>query len=199
MSFTQPILDFLASFPNWLTTVLIAMLPIFELRGSIPFALGKLDMPIWQAYLFSIIGNMIPVPFILLLLKYVVRFFRRFRLGRKFFDHLFERTRKRTGEKIKRYEALALVLFVAIPLPVTGAWTGALAAWLFDLELKRSMCYIFCGVLIAGVVVTVVYHLAGELLKQSVWGFIATVVFLVILYITYRFVISRNKDNGRNE
>ena len=175
--------------------MLIAMLPIFELRGSIPVAIGMFEMSWWKAYIFSVIGNMIPVPFILLLLKRVVRFSRRFKVGRRLFDHLFERTRKRTGERIKRYEAMALVLFVAIPLPVTGAWTGAFAAWMFDLEFKRSIGYIFCGVLIAGAVVTLVYYLAKDLLKQSFWGFIATVVLIMILYIAYRIYINKNDES----
>ncbi len=194
MTFTDPIIDFLVNFPDWLSTILIAMLPIFELRGSLPIALGTLKMPLWQAFLFSIIGNMIPVPIILLLLRRVVKFANRFSIGRKFFDHLFERTRRKTGKKIERYEAVALIMFVAIPLPITGAWTGAFAAWMFDIEFKKAIFYIFLGVLIAGVIVTTVFYLAKELLRQSFWGFVAAVVFLVLLFIGYKVMTRQNGE-----
>ena len=197
MSFTAPILDFFGDLPHWLSTVLIAMLPIFELRGSLPVALGSFEMPLWKAYILSVIGNMIPVPFILLLLKTVVKIGERFKPLKRILDYFFERTRRKTGPKIKRYEALALVFFVAIPLPVTGAWTGALAAWLFDIEFKKAICYIFLGVLIAGVVVSAVWYGARELLRTSVWAFAATVVVLLLLYLGYRYIAGRNntQDN----
>ena len=197
MSFTAPILDFFTGFPHWLSTVLIAMLPIFELRGSLPVALGSFDMQLWKAFILSEIGNMIPIPFILLLLKRVVKIGERFPPLKRILDYFFERTRKKTGPKIKRYEALALVFFVAIPLPITGAWTGALAAWLFDIEFKKAICYIFLGVLIAGVVVSAVWYGARELLRTSVWAFTATVFFLLLLYLGYRYLVSRN--NSRDE
>jgi len=192
LSFTASFLDFFAGFPDWLSTVLIAMLPIFELRGSLPVALGTFDMPLWKAFLFSVIGNMIPIPFILLFLKRLVKIGERFKPLKRILDYFFERTRKRTGPKIKRYEALALVFFVAIPLPVTGAWTGALAAWLFDIEFKKAIFCIFLGVLIAGVVVSAVWYGARELLRTSVWAFVATVVFLLLLYMGYRYIAGRN-------
>lgn len=176
--------------------MMIAMLPIFELRGSIPVAIGMLELPWWESYIYSVIGNMIPVPFILLLSDPVVRFFSRFKYSKKFFDYVLEKTRKRTGRKIKRYESLALVLFVAIPLPVTGAWTGAIAAWLFDIEFKKAMACVFCGVLIAGAVVTALYHSARFLLDYSIVGFAGTIVLLLILFVGYRLLT--NRTNGTN-
>lgn len=198
MSFTDPAVDFLTRFPDWLSTMLIAMLPFLELRGSLPVALGTLKMPLWKAFLFSVIGNMFPIPFILLFLRRVVNIANRFTIGRRFFDFMFERTRRKTGKRIERYEAVALILFVAIPLPVTGAWTGALAAWLFDIEFKKAMFFIFLGVLIAGIIVTSVYYLARELLEQSVWAFAATVLLVLILWIGFK-TISRRKGERTPE
>ena len=178
--------------------MMIAMLPIFELRGSIPVAIGVLELPWWESYLYSVIGNMIPVPFILLLSDPVVRFFSRFKYSKKFFDFILEKTRKRTGKKIQRYESLALVLFVAIPLPVTGAWTGAIAAWLFDVEFKKAITCVFIGVLIAGAVVTAVYHSARYLLDYSLVAFAGTIVLLVIFYVGYRLLTKRSSDTDHD-
>jgi len=173
------------------------MLPIFELRGSIPLALGSFDMTWWQAYFISIIGNMIPVPLIILFLRHFIKYMRRIKVFDRFFNWLFERTRRKTGAKLEKYEEVALILFVAIPLPVTGAWTGAIAAWLFDMEFKKSLLYIFIGVLIAGVVVTLVWYGAKWILETSIWAFIGTVVLLLILFAAYKFMLkSNNQDSG---
>jgi uncharacterized membrane protein len=96
---------------------------------------------------------MIPVPFILLLLGPVARILRRLPIFDRFFEWLFERTRRRS-DTIKKYEELGLILFVAIPLPVTGAWTGSLAAFLFGLRFWMSFFCALAGVCIAGVIVT---------------------------------------------
>ena len=131
----------------------IAASPISELRGAIPWAVLKLHFPWYYAYLFGIIGNLLPVPFILLFLDAASQ--RLSKVG--FFDRilkwLFERTRRR-GKIIERYQRIGLILFVAIPLPITGAWTGSLAAVLFGLEFKHAFLSIFIGILIAGVIFT---------------------------------------------
>jgi uncharacterized membrane protein len=151
------IVHFLKNVPAEVVTMLIAMLPIAELRGAIPWALTS--PPIggglhWAtAYLYAVIGNFIPIIPILLLLEPVSKWLSRYRLFDRFFTWLFNRTRKR-GKVIQRYEALGLILFVAIPLPVTGAWTGSVAAFIFGIKLKYAIPCIFAGVLIAGVVVT---------------------------------------------
>ncbi len=135
------------------TTVLIATLPVFELRGSIPWATFVFDMHWWSAYFWSILGNLIPVPFILLLLDPIRKFFSRNASADKLFQWLFTRTRRRSAV-IEKYQAVGLILFVAIPLPVTGAWTGAMAAYLFGIKFHKAIINIFCGILIAGIVVT---------------------------------------------
>jgi uncharacterized membrane protein len=134
--------------------LVIAMIPISELRGAIPVALGAYNMNPAEAYFFSVTGNIIPVVPLLLFLGRVERWLRRFSFFRWFFDGLFSRTRRRTEAKVQKYGALGLVPFVAIPLPVTGAWTGVAAAYIFGIKFKYAFPAITVGVLIAGVVVT---------------------------------------------
>jgi uncharacterized membrane protein len=139
--------------PRQLATVLIAMLPISELRGAIPFALGS-GLSWQQAYGWAVLGNFIPVVPLLLFLEPISAFLsKRSDVCRRFFDWLFARTRRR-GRVVERYEALGLILFVAIPLPVTGAWTGTVAAFLFGVRFKYALPAIIMGILLAGVVVT---------------------------------------------
>jgi uncharacterized membrane protein len=139
--------------PDELAVVTISALPIVELRGAIP--VGHLfKMNPWLVYFLAVAGNMIPVPFILLLLGPASRFLMRFRLGRVFFEWLFARTRRKSA-KIEKYETLGLTIFVAIPLPVTGGWTGALAAFLMGVKFHHAMLAILLGVMIAGVIMTV--------------------------------------------
>ncbi|MBU3902468.1 MAG: small multi-drug export protein [Candidatus Thermoplasmatota archaeon] len=142
--------------PRWLVILLISMLPIVELRGAIPVALGAYNMNPWIVFPVAVIGNMIPVPFILLFFGYAEKYLRKYKSFDRFFNRLFEKTRKRADMKIKRYETLGLLAFVAVPLPFTGAWTGALIAYLFGLKFWKSILTIFMGVIVAGFIVTAV-------------------------------------------
>ena len=110
-------------------------------------------MPWHYALPLAIVGNLIPVPLILLFLNVVTRWLSKIDIIHRALDWLFERTRRR-GRIIERYERIGLTLFVAIPLPVTGAWTGSLAAVLFGLKFKHAFLAICAGVLIAGAIVT---------------------------------------------
>jgi uncharacterized membrane protein len=151
------IAHFLSGLPKELTTILIAMLPVSELRGAIPWALAQPPLGgglVWQkAYLYAVIGNFIPVVPLLLFLGPVSNWLRRYRLFDTFFTWLFARTRRR-GTIVERYEALGLMLFVAIPLPITGAWTGTVAAFLFGVRFWYALPAVVAGILIAGIVVT---------------------------------------------
>ena len=146
--------------------VTISTLPIVELRGAIPVGhvllpdtdkstrLGLDDLRrSARIFFWAVLGNMLPVPFILLLLGPVSNLCMKTSLGKKFFDWLFARTRRKTAD-IEKYEFWGLAIFVASPLPATGAWTGAMAGWLLGLNFFRSLLSIFFGVLIAGVVMT---------------------------------------------
>lgn len=143
----------LGNIPREMSTLLIAMLPISELRGAIPYALGR-GMSWQQAYLWAVLGNSIPVIPLLMFLEPVSAFLsRKYTLWRRFFSWLFARTRRRS-RLVERYEAVGLILFVSIPLPVTGAWTGTVAAFLFGIRFKYALPAIISGILLAGMVVT---------------------------------------------
>ncbi len=150
----ESILAFLNGLPKEIITIIIAALPISELRGAIPVGHLALKMPIFKTLILAYTGNMLPVIPLLILLEPVSERLRRFHLLRKFFDWLFERTKKR-AEMVERYEALGLILFVALPLPITGAWTGCVAASLFKIKFRYAFPAIFVGVLIAGIIVSV--------------------------------------------
>ena len=136
-----------------LIVVIISMIPVVELRGSIPVAILLFNIPWLEAAVLSIIGNMIPVPFLLLLIDWFFGLISKVKPGRKFTEWLFTRTRRK-GKSIEKYEEIGLVIFVGIPLPGTGGWTGALAANIFGLRFWRSMLFIFFGVIMAAIIVT---------------------------------------------
>lgn len=139
---------------KYLATFLIAMIPIAELRGAIPFA-WSVDIPWWQAYIIAVAGNMVPIFFVLWLLEPVSRWLMAHsRLFERFFNWLFDRTRRKLEKKYLKYAEVALAVFVAIPLPVTGAWTGSVAAFVFDIPYRKALFWIFVGVLTAGLIVT---------------------------------------------
>ena len=140
--------------PDAAVVMLIAALPIVELRGAIPVGIVIFKMNPWLVFVLSVLGNMLPIPFILLFLGPVSDFLMRFSIGKRFFEWLFSRTRKKTAD-IEKYETLGLTVFVAIPLPATGGWTGAMAAFLLGMRFNHSMWSIFLGVVIAGVIMTV--------------------------------------------
>ncbi|MBS4014763.1 MAG: small multi-drug export protein [Bacteroidetes bacterium] len=138
-------------------TILLATLPINELRGTIPLAISILGLKPIEAFIYSIIGNILPIFFILWLLPAISNFLsRRFNIFNRFFFWLFARTRQNFYKKHEKYGSLALILFVAVPLPITGAWTGAVAAFLFGIPYKKSIILIFLGVVLAGIIVTLI-------------------------------------------
>lgn len=143
----------LAAFPREAAVFITAMLPVLELRGGIPLGLIYYDMGVIETYLIAVAGNFIIVPPLLYLLEPVSNYLRRNRVFDRFFTWLFTRTRRR-GQLVEKYEAIGLTLFVAIPLPVTGAWTGAIAAHIFGVRRRYAMICILLGIMIAGVVVT---------------------------------------------
>lgn len=139
--------------PKEVVVLAISSLPIFELRGGIPVAINFFKMDWWSGFLWSFLGNLIPIVPLLLLLTALSKWLSRYKIIERFFNWLFERT-KRKGGVIEKYEFLGLMIFVAIPLPMTGGWSGAVAATLFGLEFLPALLSISLGVLIAGVIVT---------------------------------------------
>ena len=142
------------NFPPELATFIISMLPVSELRGAIPVAIGVYNLDPIQAYLIAVVGNIIPVIFILKYIDPVSKYLMsKSKFFNKFFTHLFEHTRKKHNGKFEKWGALALITFVAIPLPVTGGWSGSIAAFVFGIPFKKALPLISLGIMIAGVIV----------------------------------------------
>jgi uncharacterized membrane protein len=136
-----------------LTIVIISAMPVLELRGALPVAINVFHMPWYRAFFLAIIGNLLPVPVLLLFLDSLAGMISRVEIGRRLVNWVFERTRRRE-EAIERYARIGLMLFVAIPLPITGAWTGSIAAFLLGLKFRYAFLSIMAGVVIAGAIVT---------------------------------------------
>ncbi len=153
----ETILEFFKQFhfSKEVITLLISTLPIFELRGAIPIAVLQFNMPIAKAYILSVIGNLLPILPILYFLEPIRKLLSKIKFMDKFFTWLYDRTYKKS-KNVMKYGAIGLTLFVAIPLPVTGAWTGAVAALLFEVPPKYAFPSIILGVLTAGVIVSLI-------------------------------------------
>jgi len=136
-----------------LMVMLLAMMPISELRGAIPYGILVAKLDPLLVFVISIIFNFLPVPFLLIFLHKIEEIAMRWKPTKKFIEKYFGRVRRRASKKVEIYEEIALILFVAVPLPITGAWTGSVIAYLFDLDFKKSLLTIFLGILIAGVIV----------------------------------------------
>lgn len=136
-----------------LSTAACSMVPVVELRGGIPFGVA-LGLTHWQAFLAAVVGNMIPLPFIVVFIR---RIFQWMRLHMPKLDHVVDKLETKAhlkGQTVTKYKYLGLMIFVAIPLPGTGGWTGALVAAFLDMRLKKALPALFAGVLIAGFLVT---------------------------------------------
>ena len=152
---------------NWLTTsgggkfcftVLVSMIPVVELRGGIPLGM-MLGLPWWQSFLYAVIGNILPVPFILLFINKFIAWMSQSKV--KFFNKVGSwllRKAEKNREKIEQYSFFGVCLFVAIPLPVTGAWTGSLVASTIGMKFWKALLSCFLGVLIAATVVTLISY-----------------------------------------
>ena len=136
--------------PEELTVFIISMIPILELRGGI-IAAKLLGMNLYIAYPICVIGNILPIPFILLFIRKIFKFLKRFKATRGLIEKLEVRT-MRKKESVLRWRNWGLLLFVAIPLPGTGGWTGSLLAALLDIRIRNSFPVIAIGILIADII-----------------------------------------------
>ena len=139
---------------KFLFTLLVSMVPVVELRGGIPFGVA-MGLSVPKAYLAAVIGNMLPVPFIIVYIRRIFQWMRRHMPKLNSMVDKLEKKAHEKGREIARYEILGLFLFVAIPLPGTGAWTGSLAAAFLDMRLKKAIPTIAAGVLTAGVLISI--------------------------------------------
>ena len=132
----------------------MAMVPVIELRGAIPYGVAVAGLEIWQAALIAVIGNLLPIPFLVVFTRDVFAWMRK---KSERLDRIVVRMEKKADKNkdvVLRYQFWGLMILVAIPLPGTGAWTGALVAALMDLQLKKAMPAIALGVVIAAIIVT---------------------------------------------
>jgi uncharacterized membrane protein len=134
-------------------TLIISMIPLIELRGSIIVAGGILKLPFIQTFAAAVIGNMLPIPFILLFIEKIFGWMKTTKLFQGVPAKLEAKAMKKSAQ-IEKYGYLGLCLFVAIPLPGTGAWTGSLLAVLFGLKPLKSLLFIFLGIIIAGLIMS---------------------------------------------
>jgi uncharacterized membrane protein len=156
-----------------LITVVLAMLPVAELRLALPLSMTVFNLPWYEAFGLSVLGNMIPVPFLLLFFDSVSRLVQRTKIGKRFLDWLLTRTARKTG-LIEKYKHFGLIVFVAIPLPLTGAWTASLAAYILGIKFRYAFLDIFLGVIGAGVIVTALTLLGW-------WGAAIAIVGFIVL------------------
>ena len=151
------IIHWLKGLPQEFVVMIVGALPISELRGAIPLGL-YLGMPILKAFFWGVLGNIIFIAPALFLFEPISNFLRKFKIWSRFFEWLFERTKK-NSDAIQKYEALGLVIFVAIPLPMTGAWSGVIAASLFKIKFRYAFLAIVLGVIAAGIIVSLLCSL----------------------------------------
>lgn len=160
--FARGLVDFFQNrIPNELIIFIISLLPVLELRGGL-IAAKLLGVNFARAFVICYIGNIVPIPFILLFIRKIFQFLRDKPLFSKIIEKLEIRS-IRNSEKVKRWRDWGLLLFVAIPLPGTGGWTGALIAALTDMRIKKSFPIISLGVLIAGIIMSVFAYLVPSL------------------------------------
>jgi uncharacterized membrane protein len=141
-----------------LVTIALCLLPISELRGGLPFALSN-EIPLPLAYLICVGANALVSPLVYLFLSSLHKLLERWRPYRRLFERLVERARRRVHAKVEKYGYAGLILFVAIPLPITGAYTGTLGAWILGMDRRKTILAVFVGVIIAGIIVATVFTL----------------------------------------
>ena len=177
---TDAILEFFSGLPSELYVFVISMLPIVELRGAVPIG-AILELPFYLNYPLSVVGNLLPVPFILLFISKLLDFLARFKTFAPMVRWLREKAQKHskrvlgdgeadgepTAQKMSRGVFIGLLLFVAIPFPGTGAWTGSLVAAFLDMRLKKALPAVILGVITAGCIMLALTHVGVNLFSGT--------------------------------
>ena len=156
--------EILSSKELW--TLVYSAVPVTELRATIPLAITVWQVKPVVAFVLAVIGNSLPILVIILGLNKIVQLAERYsKFLTRVIEAVFRRTRRKTSQQFEKYGLLALLLFVAVPLPMTGAWTGSIAAWLFGVPARRAFWPIFAGVIVAGIIVTSITVGTAAILK----------------------------------
>ena len=180
-------------FIKYLIVFFVSMVPIVELRGAIPIA-ESMDLNIFAYYPIAIIGNMLPVPIIYLFARKILEWGKDKKFIGKFFTWCLEKGKK-GGEKLKATAGnsgifWALLLFVGIPLPGTGAWTGTLAASLLDLDFKTSILAVSLGVILAGVIMS----LGSKIVSIFGWPGVIAIIAIILVAIILSIVLKKKRN-----
>lgn len=192
---------------DYLTTIIISILPIIELRGAIPVAI-KFGFKFYEAFFFAYIGSSFVIPFLLMLLKPILNWMKRFRWFKKFataVEDLFKnkadnvlkkaeaKGHKVNGEIAQRYKLLGVLAFVAIPLPMTGVWTGSAIAVFLDLKFWPSLFVVLIGNLIAGIIMTLLSVFFKQYIDIIIGVLLLIVVIIACLYVIKLLIKMKNK------
>ena len=150
-------------------TMLVSMIPIVELRGGLPFGVA-LGLPYHLAFPFAVLGNIIPAPFIIVYIRRIFLLMRRYMPRLNGLVDKLEQKAHLKGQKVQKYQYIGLWLFVAIPLPGTGAWTGSLVAAILEMRLRKALPSVVLGVLTAGCIMLALTHVGINLFSGSLSG-----------------------------
>lgn len=180
---------------KYIIVTLISMVPIVELRGAIPIA-ESLNLNLFIYYPLAIVGNMLPVPFIFLFARKVLEWGKDKKVIGKFFTWCLEKGEK-GGQKLKKTAGntgifFALLLFVGIPLPGTGAWTGTLAASFLDLDFKTSIIAVSLGVLLAGIIMS----LGSKIVSILGWPGLIAIIAVIFIVVIISIIVKKKKKNN---
>lgn len=164
MNIWNPVTWFTNIPPEW-AVFFLSMIPVTELRASIPIGIEVYGLPIWQVWIIAVLGDLIPAIVLLLAIPKIYNWLLHRPFVGKLFAHKVERARAKFGNKYAKYGAIALITFVGIPLPMTGSWTGSLVAFLFGIPFRKSIIFITCGVCLAATLVTLITLFAGGTIR----------------------------------
>jgi len=155
-------------FPHFsaeMATLLISMFPITELRASIPIGIGVFGLPVWKVWVLAVVGDFIPAVFLLFFLPKFHDWILEKRFPGRIFERHLEQAQHAFSGKYSKHGAIALIVFIGIPLPLTGSWTGSLAAFIFNIPFRRSWWMVLAGVCMAATIVTAITLFADGALR----------------------------------
>ncbi|MBO8168054.1 MAG: small multi-drug export protein [Thermoanaerobacteraceae bacterium] len=179
---TEWLIESVRGIPVTWQVFFLSMLPVTELRAAVPIGLAQGLAPL-PALLFGVLGNLVPVVLLLTLLEPVSRWLSRFRLFKIVLDSIFQRTRAKS-DKVEKYGAVGLLLFVGIPAPGTGVWTGSLLAFLLGIPFWRALWPICAGTFLAGILVTLV---SLGIIELVVSGFGVLLLVLLVVFVFFMY------------
>ena len=177
---------------KYLLTFLISMVPLIELRGAIPYAVG-FGLPLLPSYIIAVLGNMLPVPLIFFFARKILEWGKNKKITKKFFTFCLEKGNKggkKLQEKAGRNVYFALFLFVGIPLPGTGAWTGTLAGSLLNLDFKTSISAVALGVILAGIIMS----LGSKIVATLGWAGVIAIIAVILVIVALSIFLKKKKS-----